>query len=212
LQYQVEFAGSGTYYVWVRAMAQDGAGNSLHVGLDGAESPGGQGLNLSQTDSAWHWTQATLSGTPATLQIAAPGMHTINVWMREDGLRLDRIIVTSDPNFVPNGIGPDESPRNDVAAASAAATETPTATPAASPSVTAEATLAPTVVDVATATVTPEPTQAPPVPTMTPVATEPVATEPPPTATATATATATVTPTESADAGSSTDMVVAPGD
>jgi hypothetical protein len=211
LQYQVEFAGSGTYYVWVRAMAQDGAGNSLHVGVDGAESPGGQGVNLAQTDGAWHWTGTTLSGAPATIQIPGSGAHTINVWMREDGLRLDRIIVTADPNFVPDGIGPDESPRSDVAAASAA-TATPTATPAASPSATAEATHAPTVVDVETATATPEPTQAQSEPTVTPEPTqqEPTATEIPPTATAIATATA--MPTEPVDAGSSADAAPTLGD
>jgi subtilisin family serine protease len=208
LQYQVEFAGPGTYYLWVRAMAQDGAGNSLHVGLDGAASPGGQGVNLAQTDGAWHWTGTTLSGTPATLQIPAPGVHTINVWMREDGLRLDRIIVTADPNFVPDGLGPDESPRSNVAAASAAETQTPTATPAASPSVIAEPTTVATVVGEETATVTatltPEPTQAQAEPTMTPEATEPVATVIPPTPT--------VTPTEPASADESADAASTPGD
>jgi hypothetical protein len=206
LQYQVEFAGSGVYYVWVRTMAQDGAGNSLHIGLDGAESPGGQGINLAQTDGAWHWTGITLNGAPATLQIPDPGVHTINVWMREDGLRVDRLIVTTDPNFVPDGIGPDESPRNNVAAASAASTETPTVT-AASPTVTAEATLAPTGDDIetptATATATATATSTP-VPTSTPEppAQEPTATEIPPTPTA--------MPTEAAVAGSSGEEGTAP--
>jgi subtilisin family serine protease len=212
LDYQVEFAGSGTYYVWVRAMAQDGAGNSLHVGVDGTESPDGQGVNLAPTDGAWHWTNTTLKGSPATIQISGPGLHTISVWMREDGLRLDRLIVTADPSFVPDGTGPDESPRSDVAAASAAASETPTATPSASPSATAEATFVPTVMVGETATVAPEPTQAPPEPTVTPEPTEPepVATDMPPTATATATAAA--APTEPADAGAVGGAVTTPGD
>lgn len=31
--------------------------------------------------------------------------------MREDGFRLDKIIITSDPGYMPSGLGPAESPR-----------------------------------------------------------------------------------------------------
>ncbi|MEJ7654384.1 MAG: hypothetical protein WKH64_14185 [Chloroflexia bacterium] len=35
LQYQVQFATTGTYYVWLRGYADKNADNSLHVGIDG---------------------------------------------------------------------------------------------------------------------------------------------------------------------------------
>src|SRR5205085_8807356 len=35
LQYQVLFTTPGTYYVWVRAWADDDNDNSVHVGVDG---------------------------------------------------------------------------------------------------------------------------------------------------------------------------------
>jgi len=38
-------------------------------------------------------------------------VHTINVWMREDGAVVDRFIITSDPKWSPKGNGPPESPR-----------------------------------------------------------------------------------------------------
>ena len=31
----------------------------------------------------------------------------VNIWMREDGLAIDKFVITSDPDFVPTGVGPD---------------------------------------------------------------------------------------------------------
>jgi hypothetical protein len=45
------------------------------------------------------------------LEINSAGAHTINVWMREDGFRLDRIVLTTDSKYKPSGNGPAESPR-----------------------------------------------------------------------------------------------------
>jgi hypothetical protein len=48
------------------------------------------------------------SGT-AQITVDAAGQHTLNVWMREDGARLDRLILTTDPNYTPTDNGPAES-------------------------------------------------------------------------------------------------------
>ena len=45
------------------------------------------------------------------MSIGSAGEHNITVWMREDGIHLDRILLTTDGGFVPTGGGPDESPR-----------------------------------------------------------------------------------------------------
>src|SRR5204863_43893 len=47
----------GTYYVWLRAYAQDGNSDSLHVGLDGALVSGGNRVSGFIFDgSAASWT------------------------------------------------------------------------------------------------------------------------------------------------------------
>jgi hypothetical protein len=47
----------------------------------------------------------------ATLVISAAGDHIVNAWMREDGVRLDRLLLTTSNTLVPSGAGPAESPR-----------------------------------------------------------------------------------------------------
>jgi RHS repeat-associated protein len=59
----------------------------------------------------WGWSALSESGVTATLTIAEPGLHTIYLWVREDGFRLDRLLLTLDGQYVPAGGGPPESPR-----------------------------------------------------------------------------------------------------
>jgi hypothetical protein len=60
---------------------------------------------------AWTWQSRTTSGQTATLRVAASGVYTFGLWMREDGLRLDRILLTTKPAYTPAENGPAESPR-----------------------------------------------------------------------------------------------------
>ena len=39
LGYRIDFPAAGTYYLWLRGNAPDGAGNSVHTGLDGSLAP-----------------------------------------------------------------------------------------------------------------------------------------------------------------------------
>ncbi len=96
LQFAVTFQGSGVRYVWLRGHAATGNDDSAHVGLNGA---GSAAFTLSQYD-AWQWSN-TLQGGAAGGSITVPsaGTHTVNLWMREDGLRIDRIILTTNAAF-----------------------------------------------------------------------------------------------------------------
>ena len=53
-----------------------------------------------------------MDSAPATLTIQTPGVYQVNVWMREDGFRLDKILLTTDATYVPSGGGPGHSPRS----------------------------------------------------------------------------------------------------
>jgi YD repeat-containing protein len=100
LQFQAHFVNPGTYIVWVRGAATGAAGDSIHIGLDGAVNADSEALTGFRFNE-WGWSAGTMSGLTATIEIPEPGVYTINVWAREDGVRLDRILLSSDPAFVP---------------------------------------------------------------------------------------------------------------
>ena len=124
MNFLADFTNTGTFYVWTRVRAVS-SGNTLHVGLNEIETPSAEGLE-SNNFSNWTWIQTRKSdGGDAFVNINASGEQNITVWMREDGIHLDRILLTNDPNFVPTGGGPEESPRSG-AAPTASFTANPT--------------------------------------------------------------------------------------
>lgn len=109
LDYKINFRKPGTYTVWVRVF--NGSGNdSVHVGLDGAAVPAAAHMTFHQS-AGWIWSNATLQGGTATLEIRTAGEHTLNLWMREDGTIVDRLLLTLNPLYRPTGGGPPENSR-----------------------------------------------------------------------------------------------------
>ncbi len=105
LDYSIAFLATGTHYVWVRGVGPGGGSNSVHVGLDGQQVSTAEHINIpKQVGYIW-------SDGADTLEIPSTGVHTLNVWMREDGTLIDKIVLTTDSTFTPTGTGPDESPR-----------------------------------------------------------------------------------------------------
>jgi YD repeat-containing protein len=111
----------GTYTVWTRTNAPNAAGDSLYVGLDGPfgstqdkQLVGVTGVEPGQ----WAWANERLpAGQAATLSIETGGLYTLTASMREDGLRLDRLVLTTDTTpSVPTGEGPLETTRQLTAA------------------------------------------------------------------------------------------------
>jgi len=110
LDYAVKFTTTGTYHVWLRAYVPNDDDNSVHVGLDGQPIATADRIQLT-TYNAWTWFKSTLDGPVATIDVTTPGLHTINLWMREDGVRIDRLLLTKDSTYTPSGGGPAQSPR-----------------------------------------------------------------------------------------------------
>ena len=100
LSYLVAFSRGGTFNFWVRGWAGNSSDDSVYIGVDGKVS---QTLPYSAT-GAWMWRAKTVS-------ISGPGVHSINIWMREDGAFVDKVALASDLNFTPVGEGPSESSR-----------------------------------------------------------------------------------------------------
>jgi len=111
LDYSVTLARSGVYQVWIRGMAWSGSDTCI-PGLDGTgwaanSNPGGSLWVPVVTPTEWTWGGSDgLSSSRVTIAAAEPGVHTFSIWLREDGIILDRILLTSDPDYVPSGTGP----------------------------------------------------------------------------------------------------------
>ncbi|MDX6554379.1 MAG: hypothetical protein QOD86_574, partial [Miltoncostaeaceae bacterium] len=93
------FPAAGTYQLWVRTYAVSN-GNTFHAGRDGQVTAQG----LSASVGSWTWVKTALS-------IATAGEHTVQLWMREDGLYVDRVLVAQSSTFTPSGTGPAVTPR-----------------------------------------------------------------------------------------------------
>ena len=70
----------------------------MHVGLDGNEVATSEALNF-PLGSSWIWHGGV---GVATLEITNPGVHTVNIWMREAGFRIDKLV---QPDCQPQGPG-----------------------------------------------------------------------------------------------------------
>jgi lysophospholipase L1-like esterase len=111
LDFKVGFIRSGTYYIWVRGIGATGEDDSLHIGLNGNEVVTSDRITGFGTN--WTWSNETMDGPAASIEIPSDGVHMINVWMREDGFIIDKVVLSIDPNCsVCTGIEPAESPVN----------------------------------------------------------------------------------------------------
>lgn len=111
LDYRVTFGQERTYHVWVRAKGGD-ADNSLHVGLDGKAVSSADKITFPASESGYVWSRATADDKSATISIPSKGLHTINVWMAEDGTTLDRILLTPDGDYDPSGVNGGNGPES----------------------------------------------------------------------------------------------------
>lgn len=50
----------------------------------------------------WRWRNTRIGGGRATIEAAAAGRHTLSLWQRESGPRLDRLLLTRDAEFLPS--------------------------------------------------------------------------------------------------------------
>jgi hypothetical protein len=111
LDFEVNFVKTGIHYVWIRGIGASSSDDSVHVGLDGAESATSD--RITGFSSSWSWSQSTMDGPVATVNVTSAGVHTVNVWMREDGFVFDKLVLTVNAGYTPAGEGPGESPRGD---------------------------------------------------------------------------------------------------
>ncbi len=97
-EFVFEIPQAGDYVLWCRVWWEDECGNSFTMQIDD-HAPFVLGQN--STVQRWHWVKA-----PPRLKALSltAGRHTLRVINREDGVRLDQLLLTRNPKFVPVGI------------------------------------------------------------------------------------------------------------
>jgi hypothetical protein len=110
LDYAVQFSAKQTYCIWVR-MQGGGSSDSIHVGLDGKPlSLGGKELNADGSRK-WTWVGKGKDKAHRVKLKVGPGRHVLNIWMRETGVAVDKIVLTAQPHRSFAKQCPPESPR-----------------------------------------------------------------------------------------------------
>jgi hypothetical protein len=95
-----DVASNGTYRIWGRVIAPSVEDDSFWVQVNG-----GSWINWNQIalGSSWHWDHVHDNATPttaATFSLTA-GPQTVCIAYREDGTKLDLLVVTDDTGFNP---------------------------------------------------------------------------------------------------------------
>jgi hypothetical protein len=93
LVYLIDFQTKGKYYVYIKAFGAGGNSDSIHFGLGGipATTDIEGGFSLSTDPPMPQWISRTESRDPIAIDILNPGIHTFYIWMRENGVTVQRI-------------------------------------------------------------------------------------------------------------------------
>jgi hypothetical protein len=60
--------------------------------------------------TSFGWRSECADGTRPVIYVPSGGIHTIDIWLREDGVKLDRVLLATDQNYDPADDEPVESP------------------------------------------------------------------------------------------------------
>ena len=93
--YAFEAPAAGDYVLWCRVWWDNECGNSLTMVLDGG-APFSFGQD--STYECWHWAKSPPRLTQLTLQA---GKHELRVKNREDGIKLDQVLLARNKRYVP---------------------------------------------------------------------------------------------------------------
>jgi RHS repeat-associated protein len=106
VEYVIDFTTPGTYTLWARGYADNADADALNVGL------ANQVVDVTGfAPEAWAWASQAASGGSAQLVVESSGLYTVSLLMAEDGMRVDRLLLTTDTTYLPTGDGPAETAR-----------------------------------------------------------------------------------------------------
>jgi hypothetical protein len=76
------------------------SGNSVFAGLDGQPLSAGHIVHV-PGGVGWRWIGEYEKGPSVLFDVTTAGTHVIHLWMREDGVAVDQVMVTSQLDLLP---------------------------------------------------------------------------------------------------------------
>ncbi|MEM8890154.1 MAG: PKD domain-containing protein, partial [Bacteroidota bacterium] len=104
VDYRVLFETAGTYRVYIRTQGPTNQDDSYHIGLNGTAVSTNSGYGMGWTGN-WGWAYFANDDNFVEVVVPSTGEHTFNIWMREDGVEIDKIVMKIQPG-TPSGQGP----------------------------------------------------------------------------------------------------------
>ena len=95
LSYQVYFEEAGTYYVWALCKCLSLDDDSFHVVLDNRYCGS---MNFGREVNSFQWLYSRIQ-----VNVSQPGLHTLDVYSREDGFVLDALYFTKGYSWISGG-------------------------------------------------------------------------------------------------------------
>jgi hypothetical protein len=96
--YEVKISEPGGYIMWGRVIAVNKESNSFFVQVN----DGSNNLWEVETGKKWHWDVINSRDMADPVKFfLTEGTHTIKVRLREDGTKLDKLLLTNRINFIP---------------------------------------------------------------------------------------------------------------
>jgi hypothetical protein len=96
---------AGNYHVWCRVKAPAASSDSFNVSMDGGTEQVFHVYGVAEPteprSSSWIWKRIHVAGGDPRDYPLTVGSHTLKFRVREQGACLDRIVLSSDPNFTP---------------------------------------------------------------------------------------------------------------
>ncbi len=109
ISYKIKINNPGKYYIWVNALSTGTEDNGVHVGFNEDWQESGARIQWCAGKNKWTWSSAQRMpdnhcGIEKTiyLKFDKSGEYVLSFSMREDGLKMDRFILTKNSNFSPN--------------------------------------------------------------------------------------------------------------
>ncbi len=98
-QYTFDVTSAGDYIVWGRVLAPDGVSDSFYASMDG----GAKSTWDTARSTNWTWDKVSHrgGGDPVVYHLAA-GTHTLRIDNREEGTKLDCVVISKNTTSVPS--------------------------------------------------------------------------------------------------------------
>ena len=101
-EYSFDVPQAGNYVIWGRVIADSGTEDSFFVKIDS----GNYALWDVQQSGSWKWDKVKdRDGADPVVYYLEAGEHTLTIMQREDGTKIDQILITNDLSYIPEQSG-----------------------------------------------------------------------------------------------------------